>query len=260
METDEARHGALQDLAHSAACLPGSLAEHRVEMVGDGADEIHFHGAVLGILAYVAHEECPERFEHQAVDGRLCDVFKQEGRERREEAVGRRLLIYAAYDGEAVEIVLREELFADTGRKLVFKHVAYEQFAKHGAGAFVAEDKSQRRHVGGDLRAVVIARVGACAHDAGYAGGMAAEGAGGGEQVGVHFHLAGRDVGADGLGHVGAHFGGDAPRAVEIYGVDAVALSGEEFAKRGHEFGGQPGLDFLAGEQHGVDAGRENLF
>ncbi len=60
MVLDQARHRALDNLADDAARLRGSLGKHGVEMVGYRPDEIHFHRAVLGVLADVAREERAE--------------------------------------------------------------------------------------------------------------------------------------------------------------------------------------------------------
>ena len=61
--------------------------------------------------------------------------------------------------------------------------------SQYGSASFIAQNESQGRYVGGDALSVIEATVGACAENAGYAGAVPAQGAGGSHEIGLHFYM-----------------------------------------------------------------------
>ena len=77
---------------------------------------------------------------------------------------------------------------------MIFQNIAYQQFAQASTATFVAKDETQGGDVGTNVFAVVITRVGTCAHDAGYARFVSAKSAGGGKHVRIYFHFVARNL------------------------------------------------------------------
>ena len=173
---------------------------------------------------------------------------RQERGEACQEAVGQGLAVHAVDDVGLGHAQVSQQGFFQSGGQQAFQGIAYQPFAQAGAAALVAQDEAQRGDVGSDAPAVVVAGVGAGAQYAGYAGLPAAEGAGGGQQVGADFHRAcDGEVAAQGALHCGEGMR-QAARAVEVQFVHRAGAQG------GEQFGGHDACHVVLRLEEGVDA------
>ena len=146
------------------------------------------------VLHDVPFQESLETVQHQRAHTRLVQILSEEWRQACQEAVRERFTVYTVDDVCRFQIELLEELLFQFRSHLILQNIAYQQLAQASTATFVAKDEAQGRDVGANVFAVVITRVGTCAHDAGYARFVSAKSAGSGKHVRIYFHFVVRNL------------------------------------------------------------------
>ena len=144
-------------------------------MVGNAADEADGQVCSL-ILSDIAAEEVAEAADDHLAQFGHVEMLMDKGRKRGQETVGHRLAVNAADDvGHLEPRLLLKSLAQSYGQQSFVKRIE-QMAAQYGSAALIAQDVAQRRRVLHYLTAVVEARVGSRAYDAGNALGAPADG------------------------------------------------------------------------------------
>jgi len=133
VESNESGHGAFFDAAYGVSEELGGFAQLWLVVAGYGADETYRIFFGLGVVGYVAAEECRECTYKQSLYFRTLDVGQHEGACRCQKAVCRRLFVHAAYYAQTVEPDSVHEFLAQVLGKLLFENITYENFAQYGS-------------------------------------------------------------------------------------------------------------------------------
>ena len=146
------------------------------------------------VLHDVPFQESLETVQHQRAHARLVQILSEEWRQACQEAVRERFTVYTVDDVCRFQIELLEELLFQFRSHLIFQNITYQQLTQASTATFVAKNETQGRDVGTNVFAVVVTRVGTCAHDAGYARFVSAKSASGGKHVRIYFHFVARNL------------------------------------------------------------------
>lgn len=193
MVANQAFHRALENGTYLNAHFLCGLGKYLLIMECYGADEMYLAMLII-VLHDVPFQESLETVQHQRAHTRLIQILSEEWRQACQEAVREWFAVYTVDDVCRFQIELFEELLFQFRSHLILQNITYQQFAQASTATFVAKDETQGGDVGTNMFAVVITRVGTCAHDAGYARFVSAKSAGGGKHVRIYFYFVARNL------------------------------------------------------------------
>ena len=131
-------HGRLHDPADPQSLRLRHTTQLWLEMVSDGAHEMHLTSLLRVVSRNVSYKEGLETLFHQLPHSRLLDMRLQERYQRGQEAVGERLPIHLLQNRALAQTGLLVKGLLHRQRQLVLHHIAHQQLPQYGSTAFVA--------------------------------------------------------------------------------------------------------------------------